>query len=59
MGLYPVASFAWGLLDGSRTLSQIADAVAGRVEIGAAQAAADLGCFLAGLQARGLVEVKT
>lgn len=58
MGLNAVGSFAWGLLDGGRTLAQIAEAVAGRFEIGAEQAASDLGTFFAALKARGLVEVK-
>ncbi len=59
MGLNAVGSLAWGLLDGQRTLSQIAGAVAARFEIDAAQAASDLGSFFAGLAARGLVEVKS
>jgi hypothetical protein len=57
MGLNAVGSFAWGLLDGSRTLAQLAEAVAGQFEIGVDQAASDLATFLAALQARGLVEV--
>jgi hypothetical protein len=59
MGLNAVASFAWGLLDGNRSLAQIAEAAADRFEIGAAQAASDIGIFLGALKARGLVEVKS
>jgi hypothetical protein len=56
MGLNPVGSFVWGLLDGQRTPVQIAAAVADRFQITADRAAADVGAFLAALSARGLIE---
>lgn len=56
MGLNPVGSFVWGLLDGQHTAAQVAGAVADRFQITGARAAADVGAFLAALSARGLVE---
>jgi hypothetical protein len=56
MGLNPVGSFVWSLLDGARTAEQIGEAVAARFQIGAKQAAADVGVFLSALEARGLVD---
>ena len=56
MGLNPVGSFVWGFLDGQHTPEQIATAVADRFQIAAERAAADVGAFLAGLSARGLIQ---
>jgi hypothetical protein len=56
MGLNPVGSFVWGLLDGSHTAAQIGEAVAARFDVPAERAAADVGVFLSALQARGLTD---
>lgn len=58
MGLNPVGSFAWGLLDGRRTVAEVAAAVAAHFAVGAERAAADLGLFLADLRDRGLIETE-
>ena len=57
MGLNASGSFAWGLLDGKRTLAEVAAAVADHFQVGGERAAADLTRFLSSLRDRGLVEV--
>jgi hypothetical protein len=57
MGLNPVGSFVWGLLDGQRTAAQVAAAVADRFQVSADRAAADVDAFLSALSARGLIEI--
>jgi len=47
--------FIWGLLDGSRTLDQIREAVAAEFEVAPEQAARDLEEFIAELRQRELI----
>lgn len=56
MGLNPTGSFVWGLLDGQRTLAQLAAAVAERFQVSDERALADVSAFVAALAERGLVE---
>ncbi len=56
MGLNATGSFVWGLLDGRRTLADVAAAVAERFHVGGERAAADVSRFLSSLRDRGLVE---
>jgi len=56
LGLNPVGSFVWGLLDGSRAPTDLAGAVAARFGIGADRARADVDAFLADLHGRGLID---
>lgn len=56
MGLNAVGSFVWGLLDGKRTLAEVAEAVADHFHVGGERAAADVTRFLSTLRDRGLVE---
>ncbi len=56
MGLNPTGSFVWGLLDGRRTLAQIAAAVADRFQVSVDRAAADVSAFAGLLSHRGLIE---
>jgi hypothetical protein len=56
MGLNPVGSFVWGLLDGRRTEAEIAAAVAARFDIATERALADVSAFLSSLVARGLID---
>jgi len=56
MGLNAVGSFVWGLLDGTRTVGGIADAVARQFDVGSDRATADVVSFLAALTARGLID---
>ena len=56
MGLNPVGSFVWGLLDGRRSAAQIAAAVAERFQVSADRASGDVGAFLAVLSARELID---
>lgn len=58
MGLNPVGSFAWGLLDGRRTVADLAAAVAAEFAVMPERAAADLSAFLADLRDRGLIETE-
>jgi hypothetical protein len=55
LGLNPVGSFLFPLLDGRRTVAALGDAVAARFGIAAERARADAGAFLSELAARGLV----
>jgi hypothetical protein len=57
MGLNPVGSLVWNLLDGKRTAAEIAAAVADRFQIANHRAAEDVGAFLSALSARGLIEI--
>ncbi len=57
MGLNPTGSFVWGLLDGRRTLAQIAAAVVERFQVSADRAEADVSAFAAVLSQRGLIEI--
>jgi hypothetical protein len=56
MGLNPVGSFVFGLIDGVRTVEALAAAVAERFQVDAERARADVGAFLGELRRRGLVE---
>lgn len=56
MGLNAAGSFVWGLLDGRRTLAEVAVAVADRFRVDAERATADVTRFLSSLRDRGLVE---
>lgn len=56
VGLNPVGTFVFGLLDGVRTVPAIVAAVAERFDVGHAQAEADVAVFLRELTQRGLVE---
>ena len=56
MGLNATGSFVWGLLDGRRTLAQVAAAVADCFHVGTERATADVTCFVSSLRDRGLVE---
>lgn len=56
MGLNPVGSFVFGLVDGTRSVADLAAAVAARFGIGADRALADAAAFLGELRARGLLE---
>ena len=57
MGLNAVGSFVWGLLDGRRTVAELARAVAERFQVPTERALADVGAFLAVLRDRQLVEL--
>jgi hypothetical protein len=56
MGLNAVASLAFGLIDGKRTVGDLAAVVAGRFGVAEERALADLAAFLGDLRARGLLE---
>lgn len=56
MGLNPVGSFVFGLLDGVRTVETLSAAVAERFQIDPERARDDVSAFLADLQRRGLLE---
>ena len=56
MGLNPVGSFVWGLLDGKRTVGEICAAVAERFAVEPERAAADVETFLGALRTRALLE---
>jgi hypothetical protein len=56
MGLNPAGSFSFGLLDGRRTVADLASAVAARFGVEPERARADVETFLSALAARGLVE---
>ncbi len=56
LGLNAVGSFVWGLLDGRRTVAEVAEAVAARFEVTPAAAARDVTAFLADLDRRGFVQ---
>jgi hypothetical protein len=56
MGLNPVGSFAFGLVDGRRSVGDLAVAIAARFGIGEERALADVAAFLGDLRARGLLE---
>jgi hypothetical protein len=59
MGLNPVGSFVWGLLDGKRTVADLAAAVSECFQVPAERALADVGAFLSILRARQLIEVSS
>jgi hypothetical protein len=59
MGLNPVGSFVWELLDGQRTVEDLAAAVAARFGADPARAGQDVRAFLATLRERGLVELES
>jgi hypothetical protein len=56
MGLNPVGSFVFGLVEGQRAVGELAAAVAARFGISEERALADVASFLGDLRARGLVE---
>jgi hypothetical protein len=56
MGLNPVGSFTFGLVDGKRSVADLAGAVAARFGIEGTRALADVASFLGDLRVRGLVE---
>jgi hypothetical protein len=56
MGLNPVGSFVFGLLDGTRPVRALADAVSERFGVSPERALGDVGTFLGLLAACGLVE---
>ena len=56
MGLNPVGSFVFGLIDGVRTVESISAAVAEHFEVESERARADVSAFLGELQRRGLVD---
>lgn len=58
MGLNPVGSFVFGLMDGARSVEAIAAAVAERFRVDVLRAHADVTAFLEDLWRRGLVEVE-
>ena len=55
LGLNAVGSFLWPLLDGRRTVAELAAAIAARFSVPPARAQNDLTAFLSDLAARGLV----
>lgn len=57
LGLNPVGSVVWGLMDGQRTVREISREVAARFGVDEARARADVEVFLSTLATRGLVEV--
>ena len=57
MGLNPVGSFVWSLLDGKRTIADLARAVAEHFEIPAERSLADVTSFVSVLAGRQLVEI--
>ena len=54
--LNAVGLHVWRLMDGTRTVAEIAGAVEEEFEVGAATALADVGSFLEELQNRGMLE---
>lgn len=56
MGLNAAGSLAFGLVDGKRSVGELAAAVAARFGIARERALADLAAFLGALRARGLLE---
>jgi len=56
VGLNPVGSFVFGLLDGARTVAALASSVAERFGVELSRAEADVRAFLAELEGRGFVE---
>ncbi len=56
VGLNAVGSFVLPLVDGRRTVPELAHAVAQRFGVAAARAEADLGAFLDDLARRGFIE---
>lgn len=56
VGLNATGSFVLPLIDGRRTVPELARAVAQRFGVAAARAEADLGVFLGDLARRGFVE---
>jgi hypothetical protein len=56
MGLNPVGSFTFGLVDGARSVAELAGAVAARFGIEEARALDDVATFLGELRRRGLLE---
>jgi methyltransferase-like protein len=57
MHLNPVAAFLWSLLDGERSLAEVARAVTEEFEVEAATAEADALSFAGELLERGAVEI--
>ena len=57
MGLNPVGSFVWGLLDGRRTVSDVAAAVAERFHLAPERAMDDVRAFLGVLRSRQLIDL--
>lgn len=55
-GLNAVGSFVFPLLDGARTLEELAAAIVERFNVGCARAESDLRAFLSDLARRGFVE---
>jgi hypothetical protein len=56
MGLNPVGSFTFGLVDGKRAVGDLAAAIAARFGVAEDRALADVAAFLGDLRARGLLE---
>ncbi len=54
-GVGPVGAVVWELLDGRRTLGDIAAELCRRFDVESAQAESDVVAFLASLEGRGLV----
>lgn len=54
-GVGPVGAVVWELLDGRRTLAEVAAEVCRRFEVDREQAESDLVAFLDSLEGRGLV----
>ncbi len=57
MHLNPTAAFLWSLLDGERSLAEVARAISEEFEVGEATAEADAVSFARELLERGAVEV--
>ncbi|HXK11053.1 MAG TPA: PqqD family protein [Vicinamibacteria bacterium] len=55
-GLNRIGAYIWELLDGQRTLASVLAAVLDRFDVGAEEAAADLGSFVEQLNGAGIVE---
>ena len=52
-------SFLWGLLDGHRTVSDLAAALAGHYDLTLDTALADAAAFVSSLRERGMVQVSS
>lgn len=53
--LNDVGSLIWGMIDGRTTVGQLTDTICDSYDVGAEQAAEDLGEFLAALETAGLI----
>ena len=59
MGLNPVGGRIWSLIDGTRSIAQIAETVTAEFEVAGEAAAADVKEFVAELARLGALEVKS